>query len=145
MRHERHWTVREANAALAYLGPRIDELRGFLDRVNSSEAVEGFARAAAEAGGGWPGAEAAEGFARAAAESGGGWPGAGPADAAVRLDMGLRELQALDIVVRDLDQGLIDFPALKDGEEVYLCWLRHEPRVTHYHHPESGQKGRRPL
>ena len=125
MRHDRHWTVREANAALAYLGPRIDELRGYLDRVNSSDSVEGFARAAAEAGGGWP--------------------GAAPADAAVRLDMGLRELQALDIVVRDLEQGLIDFPALRDGEEVYLCWLRDEPRVTHYHHPEAGFTGRRPL
>ena len=125
MRHERHWTVREANAALTYLGPRIDELRGYLDRVNSSDAIEGFARAAAE--------------------SGGGWPGAGPAQAAVLLDMGLRELQALDIVVRDLEQGLIDFPALRDGEEIYLCWLRHEPRVTHYHHPESGFANRRPL
>lgn len=125
MRHERHWTVREANAALAYLGPRIDELRGFLDRVNSSEAVEGFARAAAEAGGGWPGAEAA--------------------DAAVRLDMGLREMQALDIVVRDLAQGLIDFPAMRDGEEIYLCWLRDEPSVAHYHHPEAGFGSRRPL
>lgn len=125
MRHERHWTVREANAALAYLGPRIDELRGFLDRVNSAEAVEGFARAAAESGGGWPGAE--------------------PADASVRLDMGLRELQALDIVVRDLEQGLIDFPSLRGGEEVYLCWLREEPRVTHFHSPESGFANRRPL
>ena len=125
MRHERHWTVREANAALAYLGPRIDELRGFLDQVNSNESVEGFARAAAEQGGGWPGAEAA--------------------DAAVRLDMGLRELQALDIVVRDLEQGLIDFPSLRNGEEVYLCWLRDEPSVTHYHDPESGFTGRRPL
>ena len=125
MRHERHWTVREANAALAYLGPRVDELRALLARVSTNESAEGFARAAAEAGGGWPGAE--------------------PADAAVRLDMGLRELQALDIVVRDLEQGLIDFPALKDGEEVYLCWLRTEPRVTHYHHPESGFTGRRPL
>ncbi len=125
MRHERHWTVQEANAALAYLGPRIDELRRYLEQVNSSESVEGFARAAAEAGGGWPGAVAA--------------------DAAVRLDMGLRELQALDIVVRDLEQGLIDFPALRDGEEIYLCWLRDEPRVTHYHHPESGFASRRPL
>ena len=125
MRHERHWTLQEANAALAYLGPKIDELRAYLERVNAPDAVEGFARAAAESGGGWPGAEAA--------------------DAAVRLDMGLRELQALDVVVRDLEQGLLDFPALRDGEEVYLCWLRHEPRVTHYHDPESGFTGRRPL
>ena len=125
MRHERHWTVQEANAALAYLGPRIDELRGFLDRVNSGESVEGFARAAAEAGGGWP--------------------GAAPADAAVRLDMGLRELQALDIVVRDLEQGLIDFPAVIDGEEVYLCWELGEGEIAYFHDLESGFGGRRPL
>jgi hypothetical protein len=125
MRHERHWTVREANAALAYLGPRVDELQALLKRVNSSEAIEGFARAAAEAGGGWPGAEGA--------------------DAAVRLDMGLREMQALDIVVRDLEQGLIDFPAMRDGVEIYLCWLRTEPAVTHYHAPEAGFSGRQPL
>lgn len=125
MRHERHWTLREANAALAYVGPRVDELRGHLARVNSPASAEGFARAAAEPGGGWPGAE--------------------PAEAAIRLDLGLRELQALDIVVRDLEQGLIDFPSLRDGEEVYLCWLREEPRVAHYHAPESGFSGRRPL
>lgn len=125
MQHERHWTLAEANASLAYVGSRIDELRALTAVVESPEAADGFARAAEQPGGGWPGAV--------------------PAEAAVRLDMRLRELQALGIVVRDLEQGLVDFPALRDGEEIYLCWLRDEPAVTHYHASRTGFAGRRKL
>ena len=125
MEERRYWTVEEANAALDFLGPRIDGLQELLRRLNEPEAVEGFARAAAEAGGGWP--------------------GRAPARAAVALTEGVRGLASLGIVIRDLERGLIDFPAIRDGEEVYLCWLRDEPRVAHYHHPDAGFTGRRPL
>ena len=50
-----------------------------------------------------------------------------------------------DVVVRDLERGLIDFPSLLGGEEIYLCWLLDEPEVGHWHAPESGFGGRRPL
>ena len=54
-------------------------------------------------------------------------------------------LEELDVVVRDLERGLIDFPALLGGEEVYLCWLLDEPSVGHWHTAGAGFGGRRPL
>ena len=59
--------------------------------------------------------------------------------------LGLQAFERLEIVVRDLDRGLIDFPTLRDGEEVYLCWLLDEPEVAHWHAIEAGFPGRRPL
>ena len=63
----------------------------------------------------------------------------------VEIAMGFETLEKLDLVVRDLDRGLVDFPALIDGREVYLCWLLDEPAVGHWHGIEAGFAGRRPL
>ena len=57
----------------------------------------------------------------------------------------LGAVQELGIVVRDIDRGLIDFPALIDGEEVYLCWQLDEDGISWWHDLESGFGGRRPL
>jgi hypothetical protein len=48
-------------------------------------------------------------------------------------------------IVKDLDQGLVDFPALRRGEEILLCWHLGEPEVAHWHGLEEGFTGRRPL
>ena len=55
------------------------------------------------------------------------------------------ELDAVDIVLRDVDRGLVDFPALRDGEEVYLCWLIEEDEISFWHEPNAGFAGREPL
>ena len=47
------------------------------------------------------------------------------------------ELEAVDVVLRDVDRGLIDFPSMRDGEEVYLCWLVDEREIGYWHEPES--------
>lgn len=47
--------------------------------------------------------------------------------------------------LKDIEQGLIDFPSMLDGTEVLLCWKLGEPEVGHYHGPEDGFRGRRPL
>ena len=65
--------------------------------------------------------------------------------AALEVALGFDALEELDIVVRDLEQGLIDFPTMINGEEVYLCWLLDEPEVVYWHAPESGFGGRHPL
>jgi hypothetical protein len=49
------------------------------------------------------------------------------------------------ILLRDPDTGLIDFPAERDGEEVFLCWRLGEEDVGFYHGVHSGFSGRRPL
>ena len=47
--------------------------------------------------------------------------------------------------VKDLDEGLVDFPALRGGEEVLLCWKLGEDEVAHWHGVEEGFAGRKPL
>jgi len=76
---------------------------------------------------------------------GGAWPGRTHAEPAVEVVLTLDQLERLDVVIRDLDAGLVDFPALRGGEEVYLCWLVDEPEVRHWHAPGAGFPGRRPL
>ena len=50
------------------------------------------------------------------------------------------------IVLRDLDAGLVDFPArLDDGRQYLLCWVLGEPAVEWWHWPDTGFAGRRPL
>jgi hypothetical protein len=77
--------------------------------------------------------------------TGGAWPGPERARETVEMALGFERLERLDIVVRDLERGLVDFPALIDGREVYLCWLIDEPAVGHWHGVEAGFAGRRPL
>lgn len=62
-----------------------------------------------------------------------------------RIAARLEEIQARGILVKDLDSGLIDFPTLRDGREVYLCWKLGEDRVRWWHPIETGFAGRQPL
>ena len=55
------------------------------------------------------------------------------------------ELDGLGVVVKDLDLGLLDFPALRDGEEVELCWRVGEDAVSFWHPLEAGYRGRKPI
>lgn len=54
-------------------------------------------------------------------------------------------LQRLGVQVKDLDKGLIDFPALRGSEEVLLCWQLGEDGIAYWHTLEGGFAGRRPL
>jgi hypothetical protein len=55
------------------------------------------------------------------------------------------EIGGLGVVVRDPSTGLVDFPAERDGEPVYLCWRLGEDEVAHWHDRDSGFSGRKPL
>jgi hypothetical protein len=125
MLHERHWTIEDANALRPWVGQRVRRMRRARDRLTGDPAVSSLPSLAAVNGGAWPGREAAQ--------------------ATLELTFGFEELGRLDIVVRDLDTGLVDFPALRDGEEIYLCWLVDEPAVAHWHAIEAGFMGRQPL
>lgn len=64
---------------------------------------------------------------------------------AAEVAQAVEELQALGVVVKDLDRGLVDFPALRGGEEVLLCWQVGEDEVGFWHGLEEGFAGRKPL
>lgn len=57
----------------------------------------------------------------------------------------LRVINELGVEVKDLDLGLVDFPSLRDGREVYLCWKVDEPTVEYWHELDAGYRGRQPL
>lgn len=54
-------------------------------------------------------------------------------------------LEELGCLLKDVDTGLVDFPAMRLGEQVYLCWKIGEPSVTHWHTVYEGFQGRRPI
>jgi hypothetical protein len=65
--------------------------------------------------------------------------------AAEAVEQGVARLHALGVLVKDLDSGLVDFPALRGEEEVLLCWQVGEPEVAYWHGLEEGFAGRKPL
>jgi hypothetical protein len=62
-----------------------------------------------------------------------------------RLDNLLHRIQALGVLVKDLGTGLLDFPALKDGQEIYLCWKYGEADIQFWHEIEAGYEGRQKI
>jgi hypothetical protein len=123
--HDRHYTAEEANAMLPQLEPMLDELRDARDRLTEKEVHEVLSGAAPGNGGGEAGRRVGEAF--------------------LELRRLVGGLQELGLVIRDIDRGLIDFPAIIEGREVYLCWRRGEDEVGHWHDLDAGYRGRRPL
>ena len=57
----------------------------------------------------------------------------------------LAEFQRREIQIKDLDRGLIDFPAILNGKEVFLCWEQDEEDIEFWHDLQSGYAGRERL
>jgi len=62
-----------------------------------------------------------------------------------QMAAGVARIDELGITLRDIEQGLVDFPALVSGRQVWLCWRRGETSVDWWHDLDSGFSGRRPL
>jgi hypothetical protein len=62
-----------------------------------------------------------------------------------RLDGIVHSIQELGAVVKDMNTGLIDFPALREGREVYLCWRFGEAEILYWHETDAGFSGRQAL
>lgn len=61
------------------------------------------------------------------------------------LRSSLEKLENMGVVVKDLDTGLVDFPTLYRGEEVYLCWRMDEGDIEHWHGVDEGFAGRKEI
>ncbi len=129
----RHFTPEEANAALEHVRPLVEELVTVRrEHVAALARQEALARTIRGNGGGIPPAELASAAAEVEA-------------LARRLARLVDEIAAHGAQVKDLDGGLVDFPALRRGETVFLCWRLGEPEVGWWHRVEDGFAGRRPL
>ena len=65
--------------------------------------------------------------------------------AAAMLKGAVEAVQETGCLVKDLDTGLVDFPTLFNGVEVYLCWRLGEPGIEFWHGVEEGFKGRKQI
>jgi hypothetical protein len=63
--------------------------------------------------------------------------------AASKLRAAIEQVQEFGCVIKDLDTGLIDFPTLLRGVEVYLCWKLGEPKIAFWHGVDEGFRGRK--
>jgi hypothetical protein len=61
------------------------------------------------------------------------------------LKAALEKIHATGCVVKDLETGLLDFPAIVDNQEAYLCWRLGEERIRFWHRQDEGFAGRKPL
>ena len=123
--HERHFTRAEANALLPRLSDLLSHLREAKDELTDEEAHEVLSEAAPANGGGDQGKRVGVAF--------------------LEVRRLLETIEQSGIVLRDIDRGLVDFPAVVEGREVYLCWELGEDDVGYWHDLDAGYGGREPI
>ncbi len=119
----KRYTLAEANDLLAYLAPTLVELRQKSEQAASQQSTVD------KTASGNGGSAAGERWSRTLA----------------RIAELLERLEEWTVILRDMDSGLVDFPAEVHGKQAYFCWRLGEPKVAHYHSAEDGFAGRRPL
>lgn len=62
-----------------------------------------------------------------------------------RLRELVHRIQGEGVIIKDMGVGLLDFPSLREGREVYLCWKHDEARIGFWHDIDAGFMGRQPL
>lgn len=124
------FSVEEANALLPSLEPRLVELKQAKEALDEARvALDGMAPAMRGNG---HGAAATE-YERRITEL------------IMILSLGIRQINALGVEIKDLNLGLIDFPHRRGDRIVYLCWRLGEGLLAYWHELDAGYGGRQPL
>lgn len=122
----RYFTLQEANQALTVIRPLMDEIQNIRKTILARKPEV------------WPVVERAAGN--------GGSPAASKMVREFeRLDALIHQVQDTGALFKDINLGLLDFSALKDGREVYLCWKYGEQDIAFWHEIEAGYAGRQPI
>ncbi len=126
MSRSRYFTVEEANAALRVVRPLIEEVQRIRAQVVAQKPEI------------WPA------IARSVGDGG------NPALSRLvkdfdRLDHAVRQILATGAQIKDIDTGLLDFPAWREGHEVYLCWKVGEQEIAFWHEVDAGFAGRQSI
>ena len=122
----RYFTLEEANSALETIRPMMEEIQKIRQIILATQPET------------WSAIERSAGN------------GGNPAMSKLvksfdRLDDLLHHIQRTGVQVKDINTGLLDFPALHDGHEVYLCWQIGERRIEYWHEIDAGFAGRQPI
>lgn len=123
---EKYYTVEEANAMLPELRELVEQIQAARDEILATypAAVPVLKQVNLNSGG----------------------KEANPYTVAIwKLNARVRRLISMGVQLKDLDRGLVDFPAWREDQEVLLCWHLGEDEVTHWHDLESGFAGRQSL
>ena len=123
---QRYFTLQEANETLDLIRPWMDEVQAIQQKVlkNQPEARPAIQKSAGN-GGNRALSNMVQDF--------------------EKFDALIHRIQATDVLIKDINLGLLDFPALKDGREVYLCWQYGEGEIAFWHEIEAGFAGRQSI
>jgi len=122
----KYYTPKEANKALTKIRPMVEEMMNISDKVRAHQPEYWSVMQKTAGNGGNPE------LSRLLPEFD-------------RLDALLHQIQDMGIEVKDLTVGLVDFVAIHDGREVYLCWKFGEESIEYWHELDGGFQGRRPI
>lgn len=119
-----YFTVEEANALLPKIEPVLGELLERRARiVRSRNEVMSFLESGDSDVGGREASELVQEF--------------------IKMERLILKIRSHNVILKDLNVGLIDFPSQRDGREIYLCWRYGEPRVDFFHDLHTGFNSRK--
>jgi len=122
----RYFTLQEANETLIAIRPWMDEIQKIRQKVLARQPDV------------WP-------VVQRAAGNGGSQAASQLVEEFARLDALVHQIQDTGALFKDINLGLLDFPAMKEGREVYLCWKYGEHDIEFWHEIEAGYAGRQPI
>ena len=123
---KRHFTLDQANAVVRAIRPLVAEILAIRQTI-----LEEKPRI-------WPVIEKAAG-------NGGSKKASEMAREFWHLDTLVGEINATGAILRDINSGLVDFPAQREGRDIFLCWRYDEGQVEYWHEVDSGFAGRQRL
>ena len=120
------FTLAEANQALETIRPLMEEVQAIRQKILAKQPEA------------WPAIEKSAG-------NGGNRALSDMVEDFENLDELIHQIQDTGAQIKDINTGLLDFSALKDGREVYLCWQYGEGDIAFWHEVEAGFAGRQPI
>ena len=122
----RYFTLEQANEALQIIRPIMEEVQTIRQKILTSQPEA------------WTAIEKSVG-------NGGNRALSAMIQDFEKLDALVHRILETDVLIKDINIGLLDFPALRNGREVYLCWQYGEGEIAFWHEVEAGYAGRQPI
>jgi hypothetical protein len=122
----KYFTLEQANQAVAQIRPLIAEILRIREQVLASQSEH------------WPAIERSAG-------NGGNAVLSGVVRSFESLDRLVHRVREAGAILKDVNTGLLDFPALRGDQEVWLCWKYDEPTIQYWHELDAGFQGRQPI